>query len=104
MSTGKPFRRMAAAAAVAAGVATIVGCGSNQGPSTFNGQGEDAANSGEAGPPVFTSDATPGVPPEAGGNTGQSDAASESGSDGAGDAPMAVAFYGLGNPLDGGSG
>jgi hypothetical protein len=75
---------MAAAAAMAAGVATITGCGSNQSGTVFYGGagivGDDAGDSG-------------------------GDAASKSGTDAAGDAPMVVAFYGIANPLpDGGSG
>jgi len=114
-STGEPFHRMAAAAAVAAGVATIAGCGSNQSPSVFNGaeDGANSGNSGEAGvpmfisdgsQPVFPSDANGGTSTDAAGATG-ADATSGSGTDAGGDAPMVVAFYGIGNPLrDGGSG
>jgi hypothetical protein len=108
---------MAAAAAVAAGVATIAGCGNSQGQSVFNGA-EDAANSGNSGDggvpmfipdgsqPVFLPDANggTGTGTDAAGGTG-ADATSGSGSDAAGDAPMAVPFYGIGNPLrDGGPG
>lgn len=76
-SRGEPFRRMAAAAAVAAGVAALPGCtAGNTTLATFYGIGN------------------PG-PSESG------DAASEgaAGNDAAGDAPAVGVFYGLANPM-----
>ena len=74
-STGEPFRRMAAAAAVAAGVATVTGCSP---PSVGVYYGSPSIN-----PAPIDSD-----------GGGASDA-----SDGGTDAPSAVAFYGIANPL-----
>jgi hypothetical protein len=125
---------MAAAAAVAAGVVAMTACSSgsqtasnggpgvssdgasNSGNDGSGGPADDASNSGNDGPSAVAFYGAPGLPLEAGKDTGQPgsdaaaesgvDAASESGHDAARDAPMVVAFYGLGNPLPdaGGSG
>jgi hypothetical protein len=76
-STGEPFRRMAAAAAVAAGVATVAGCGSP--------------------PSVVAYYGSVGVPADSG-DDGAADAPSAV-RDGAADAPSVVAFYGIANPM-----
>jgi hypothetical protein len=115
-STGEPFRRMAAAAAVAAGVAAVTGCSPSANPTGFYGvgtpqEGFDSGfdsgneNPGDATLGVFYGIATPidagegnadgaGVPP--------GDAGSDAGRDAQQDAPSAVAFYGIANPVDAG--
>ncbi|MGD0679287.1 MAG: hypothetical protein ABSC94_28160 [Polyangiaceae bacterium] len=93
-STGEPFRRMAAAAAVAAGVAALTGCSASG--TAFYGspapvEGLDAAGDSAADAPsavAFYGIANP-IPADAG------DAAMDS----AADAPSAVAFYGIANPI-----
>jgi hypothetical protein len=76
-STGEPFRRMAAAAAVAAGVATVAGCGSPPSLVAYYGSAGIPADSGDDG----AADAPSAV------------------RDGAADAPSVVAFYGIANPM-----
>jgi len=107
---------MAAAAAVAAGVAAVTGC-SSPNPSGFYGtgspqegldQGSDSGNEngdatsmitfyGIANPIIDAGPRNtdgPGVPPR--------DAGSDAGGDAQEDAPSAVAFYGIANPVDAG--
>lgn len=71
-SKGDPYRRMAAAAAVAAGVATLTGCSSSTSHTAFYG--------------------APGI-------NGPQDGSGGTGDDGAADAPAPVPFYGLANPM-----
>jgi hypothetical protein len=69
VSTGEPFRRMAAAAAVAAGVTTLAAACSTPSASTFYGI------------------------------AGIADPAPEGGTDGSADSPSVVGFYGIANPV-----
>jgi hypothetical protein len=109
-STGEPFRRMAAAAAVAAGVTVATGCSSAMtgvdGETSQRDSGgagaNDTSDDGAADGPsvvVFYGIANPG---DAG--AGQTDGSavlpSDAGGDGSEDAPSAVAFYGIANPVD----
>jgi hypothetical protein len=87
-STGEPFRRMAAAAAVAAGVATVAGCGSPPSLVAYYGSAGIPADSGDDG----AADAPSAV------RDGAADAPSVV-RDGAADAPSVVAFYGIANPM-----
>lgn len=73
-SSGEPYRRMAAAAAVAAGVAAITGC--SQGPSGH----------------AFYGGSGVVVPPDDSGSSGDDGATGS-------DAPSTVAFYGIANPM-----
>lgn len=117
-STGEPFRRMAAAAAVAAGVAAVTGCSSNSSTSAVANDGSvGLLDSGGDGANNVSEDGAPDAPSvgvfygfanplDAGANQadGPKIFPADSGGDGSDDAPSAVAFYGNANPIDASTG
>lgn len=112
-SLGDPFRRMAAAAAVAAGVTALTACGGGNTPgNTFSGGVTTPVESLDGSPNLVPSyDAHALYPQDGSGvaaddsSSGEDDASATDGgerdapSDAREDSPSVVAFYGLATPM-----